>query len=144
MRTRDGLLLGIREKCGFVEPAALAVLEALPEFHRPGVLRALWLRGVLPSLPDRNGPIAPCQSPANAFHTTGVAVVLWPLHGGVYDVTLDGERIVNGSPNPERDAAAALQQRGFTGTFETIDRHTGRVRMRFPDLAMAGDNRNGG
>src|SRR5579864_6069910 len=31
-RTRDGLLRGIREKCGVIDPAALAAIGALPEF----------------------------------------------------------------------------------------------------------------
>jgi len=136
-RTRDGLLRGIREKCGVIDPAALAAIGALPEFHRPGVLRGLSVGGTPPSPLDRNGPVAACQGPANAFPTAGVAVVLWPLDGGIYDVTLDGKKIVIGSPNPARDAAAALQQRGFTGPFETLDSQTGRVRMRFSDIAPA-------
>ena len=47
-RTRDGLLRGINEKCGVIDPAALAAIGALPEFHRPGVLRGLSVGGIPP------------------------------------------------------------------------------------------------
>src|ERR1700676_2447441 len=95
----------------------------------------LGARGPYPAFGPKRA-CGPCQGPPNAFPTTGVAVVLWPLHGGVYDVILDGKKIVSGSPNPERDAVAALRELGLTGAFQTIDSQTGRVRMRIPELGV--------
>jgi hypothetical protein len=56
--------------------------------------------------------------------------------GPLWDVLLNGERIVSRSVDPEHDAARALLGRGITGPFVTMD-DSGRVRMRFADIERA-------
>jgi hypothetical protein len=130
-RTRAGLLRCIFENCGPVDPAALAIIRALPEYYARGVL----LSAGHPS------PTQPKFSTSARVYEASVwakrevlAVALWPLYGGSYAVTLGNEVIVSRSRSPERDAARALLKRGFTGKFETIDCQTGQTRMRFSDI----------
>ena len=54
-----------------------------------------------------------------------------------YDVEHDGELIVVGSDDPQRDAARKLVARGISGRAETIDGKTGKLRMRFDIEAFA-------
>jgi hypothetical protein len=50
-------------------------------------------------------------------------------HTGVYDTFLAGEKLVSRSADPEHDTARVLKERGFTGTFRTVDAKTGMHRM---------------
>jgi hypothetical protein len=52
-------------------------------------------------------------------------------HGRRWDVMLYGESIVEGSRDPEHDAARVLASRGLAGRAETVDAITGKPRMRF-------------
>jgi hypothetical protein len=52
-------------------------------------------------------------------------------HSRRWDGLLDGERIIDGSRDPEHDSARVLVARGITGTAATIDASTGATRMRF-------------
>lgn len=134
VRTRDGLLLCIGEKCGPLSSEILAVIKALPESHARGSLSSV---AYPPHHPPQLSPSAPVNGAPKGIQNGSLAVALWPLHGGAYAVTLGEEIIVARSRAPERDAARALLLRGFTGPFETTDCQTGRTRMRFPDIARA-------
>jgi hypothetical protein len=46
-------------------------------------------------------------------------------HAGSYSVLFDGKLLVEGSRDPECDAARALLARGYTGTLHMLDGKTG-------------------
>jgi hypothetical protein len=56
-----------------------------------------------------------------------LTVELFPL-GHLYNVTFDGELIVEHSRDPETDLARALKARGLTGMVDMLDGATGRLR----------------
>ena len=71
------------------------------------------------------------------------------LHVYLYSVQVDGELIVQDSPEPHFDLARALLARGITGSVKIIDAATGAHRTTIPDIAAAAlvtvreDNRHG-
>jgi hypothetical protein len=53
---------------------------------------------------------------------------LHPLGNGRYSVLFDGKLLVEGSRDPECDAARVLASRGYTGTLHMLDGKTGKPR----------------
>jgi hypothetical protein len=62
-------------------------------------------------------------------------IELFPIWAGgkagyLYNVTLDGELVLERSRDPETDLARVLLGRGITGLVEVYDAKTGKVRTR--------------